>query len=93
VIVLAKCDEACTVTGSGKVVGPAGRKSLKLKRASRTLAAGVRARLRLRVSKRVARILRGALSRHRTVVARITISARDQAGNGRSITRKLKITR
>ncbi len=90
VVVRASCDEACFVVSSGKLRRSAGG-SFKLKRARRSLAAGVTGTLRLRVPKRAARAL-SASARKRKVVARIKITARDAPANTRSLARRVRIT-
>lgn len=83
----ASCDEPCRVTARGKLVlaGPHAKASaarrLKLRPANRSLAAGERATLRLRLTGKALRASLAALADGGTVKAKIVASAADPAGN------------
>jgi glucose/sorbosone dehydrogenase len=83
-----RCSERCRLTAGGRLrgVGP-------LKRARRTLAADRRQTVRLRMTRRRARQLRGALRRRGRVIAAVTVRARDDAGNERRVRRRARVRR
>jgi hypothetical protein len=60
---------------------------------ARFITSGETSTLRLRIAWKALRAIRRALGRHRHVVARLRIEARDAAGNATSITRTIALTR
>ena len=68
-----RCSKACYAVASGRLV--AAGKSYRLKAASRGLTAGRKRTLGLKLGKKARRAAAGALARHRSVSARITIVA------------------
>jgi Domain of unknown function (DUF1929) len=84
VMARASCDEACTVTGWGRL--RIGRRSYELGR-SRTPQASRSAVLKLRLSRRSTRALRRALQQRRQVTVHISLRAQDAAGNRSSLVR------
>jgi glucose/sorbosone dehydrogenase len=85
--VAATPDELATVRVSGRLRGVG-----RFRTARRQVAAGRRAVLTVRISRKTARELRRALRRKR-VIAALTVLARDAAGNQRRVTRRVKIAR
>jgi hypothetical protein len=83
-------DEAATVTVVGRVLLP-GAKAVELRRARRSLAAGGRAKLALKLSKKKLGAVRRALRRQRRLSARLSVTARDAAGNTRVSSLKLRL--
>jgi cellulase (glycosyl hydrolase family 5) len=81
-----RCSKACFATTSGRLVA-AGR-SFRLKPASRVLAAGRKRTLALKVPRKARLAAKSALSRHRSVSARITIVV--GAGSRKTISVKLR---
>jgi Domain of unknown function (DUF1929) len=84
VVARAGCDEACTLTGWGRL--RIGRSLYELGR-SQTPQASRTAVLKLRLSRRATRALRRALQQRRQVTAQITLRAQDAAGNRSSLVR------
>jgi hypothetical protein len=88
-----QCPQACTALGSASVSVPKTSKVLKSKRVKRTLAAGQRAKLKLKFAKKPARAIRRAL-RHRRLTATVSVTTRVKGSNTSSIStakRKVKL--
>jgi glucose/arabinose dehydrogenase len=83
-----RADEACRAVVGGRVRGVAG-----LRRVKRSLAAGRRAVITLRLGRRGVRRLRRALRRHRSLVVALRVRTIDAAGNRGTVTRRLRIHR
>src|SRR6185436_8496326 len=81
VVVTVGCSEACTATGTGTVSVPPASKVYRLGRATKSLAAGRPAKLKLKLSKKAQRAAKRALKRHKRVRARVTVTVTDAAGN------------
>jgi glucose/arabinose dehydrogenase len=75
VAVRAACSEACTLRASGSI--RIGRKRYRLRGARRTVARGVGAKLRLKLTRRTRTAVRRALRRKRRVRATIVVGAVD----------------
>jgi len=88
VFVAVEVDEASTVVARGTVAVPGGRK-VRTKETSRKLAAGEKATLKLRFSSQALRRLRRAFVKRKRLTARVTVTARDAAGNVRSAKRRI----
>jgi hypothetical protein len=84
-------NEAAVISAVGRVSLPGG-KVVQLRRAKRSLAAHARAKLELKLSRKSLAAVRRALHRHRRLPARISITARDGAGNVRVTKLKLRLT-
>jgi hypothetical protein len=82
-----RCGEACAYTG----VAMLGRR--KLGQVKKQLAAGVTAKLKLRLSRKAQGLLRNALARKRKVTVTLKSAAVDAAGNKRSASNKLVVKR
>jgi plastocyanin len=91
VLVAVEVNEASTVSAKGTVSVPGKSKVFRLKKASKQLAAGAKATLALKLSKAARRALRRALARRKKLTARLTVTARDSAGNARSAKRKIRL--
>ena len=80
----ARCDERCTVAADAKL--KIGRASglFKSSGATKALAAGKVAKLRLRFKGKSLRAIRGALAQGRRVLAKVTVRSNDAAGNASS---------
>jgi hypothetical protein len=83
-----RCDEACRVTVNSRL-----RRVRRLKARHRSLAADQRALVRVRMSRRVARRMRRALSRRGYVRVVVRVRAVDAVGNARVVTRRGRIRR
>ncbi len=81
-----RCTKACFAQATGRLLA-AGR-TFRLKSASRALAAGRKRTIALKLSKKARRAAARALSRHRSVSARITIVA--AAGSRKTLSVKLR---
>jgi hypothetical protein len=92
-VLRARCDEACTVRASARIKLPGARRSVALRRVTRSLAANARTRLKLKTSKRALRKLRRALRRKDRLGARLTVTAADPSGNRTVAKRKLRARR
>jgi plastocyanin len=91
VVLSVAANEAAVVNAVGRVSLPGG-KVVQLRRAKRSLAAHARAKLELKLSKKSLAAVRRALRRHRRLAARISVTARDAAGNVRVTKLKLRLT-
>ncbi|HEY6888019.1 MAG TPA: PQQ-dependent sugar dehydrogenase [Solirubrobacter sp.] len=81
-----RTDEACRATVSGRIRGVA-----RFETAHRSLVTGRRSVVRLRLSARGSRAMRGALRRHRVLTVTVTVRAADAAGNVARVTRKVRV--
>jgi len=88
VVVRVSCDQACTTTGSASVAVPGASKTYKFRKASKTLAGGASAKLKLKLSKKALSAIRRALRRGKRLKARVTVTA---VTSGVSSTAKLAI--
>jgi hypothetical protein len=88
-------DEAARLTAGGTLAITVARKSktYKLRSATTTAGAGQTRKLKLTIAKRTARAVRRALRRKRIVRARVTVTAKDNAGNLSSARRTIKARR
>jgi hypothetical protein len=93
VVVGVACNEPCTVVAGGTISVPGAARVFRLRRATRTLAAGARARIKVRITKRTRRALRRALARRRRVRARVTVRATDANNNARSVRKTVRARR
>jgi hypothetical protein len=85
--------EACQAVASGTVSVPGAARVFKLRTATRKLAKGVKAKLKLRVPKPALAAVRNALAHHRKVSARIVVRVTDKAGNAGTSRRSVKLRR
>jgi hypothetical protein len=82
IIVEASCPaEACSVRARGTLSLPGASKVYRIKSAARQLPRGGRAKLKLRLTSRVRRALGRALDKRKRIRARVSVTARDVAGN------------
>jgi len=91
VAVVVEADEASTVVARGTISVPGSSRIIRLKRASKRVAPGAKAKLELRLSKPKLRSLRRAFKKSSRLTARVTVTGSDQAGNRRSAKRKIKL--
>ena len=87
--------EACTAAASGSLTVPkvSASKRYKLKKVSKSLKAGEKGKLKLKLSKKVRNKAKRALRKRKKVSAKVTVSATDAAGNVTSKTLKIKLKR
>jgi hypothetical protein len=79
VVAYARCSERCAVSMSARL--RLGRRSYRLHRTTRTIAAHHRGKLRARLTRRAPRALRGARPSHRRARVGVALRARDGSGN------------
>jgi plastocyanin len=91
VLVAVEVNEASSVVAKGTVAVPGASKVIRLKQASKQLAAGAKANLKLKLPKQAPRAFGRALDRGRRLTAKVTVTAKDAAGNTRSAKRKIAL--
>ena len=91
VSVAVTCTERCTARATGKLVIADGRKSFKLKAASKTIAARNIATLRLALPKKARRAVRRALRKSEQVRAKLAIAVVDAVGTRRTKHRTVRL--
>jgi hypothetical protein len=91
-VVRAAMAERGTITASGSVSVPNSAKVYKLKRVTATVSPGAVVNLRLKLAKKDLRAVEKALRRYRRVNAKVTITARDMAGNIATKKRTIRLT-
>jgi len=79
VVAYVRCSVRCTVSAGGRLV--VGRRSIPMRRLTRRVQAGKRARIKVRLSRAGRRALVRRLRHHRRARVRIGLRARDAAGN------------
>jgi hypothetical protein len=93
VIVRASCDEACSLSALGTIAIVGQKTSLPLRPASGRLFRPGRRALRLTLSRAGTRRLGRLLERGKRVRAKVTVHARDRAGNASNATRTAAVRR
>jgi plastocyanin len=91
VAVVVETDEASTVVARGTISVPGSTRTIRLRKASRQVAAGAKVKLALRLSRPKLRSLRRAFKKRRRLTARVTVTGTDQAGNRRSAKRNVRV--
>jgi streptogramin lyase len=88
-------DEACTVSATGKLSVPAVKasKTYRLKKVTRSVAAGKAVRLKVKLRSSAVRAARRALKARKKVTARVTVTVADQAGNRTSKKLRIRVRR
>jgi glucose/arabinose dehydrogenase len=79
VVGLARCDEHCTLTMSGRV--RIGRRTFELRPVTKAAAARTRVKMKARLGRRATRAIRRALKRHHKVGIVVGLRGRDANGN------------
>jgi hypothetical protein len=85
--------EACTAVASGSVSVPGAARVFRLRPATKRVAAGRKANLRVRVPKKALAAIRGALQHQSKVTAKLAVRVKDKAGNARTRRRSVKLRR
>jgi hypothetical protein len=94
VVVVVECsNEPCTAAAKGTISVPGQAKLFRLKSATKRIARGGRARLKLKLSKKASRAVKRALKKRRKVRARISVAVKDAAGNGTIEKRTIRVKR
>jgi hypothetical protein len=91
--VTASISEAGALTASATVNTGGASKVYRFKKVSRSVGANVKTKLRLKLSKKNLRAVKKALKRGKRLKAKITVTARDKAGNARSQKATVKLKR
>jgi plastocyanin len=91
VFVRARVDEASAVVARAWVSVPRTGRSFRAKSVSRQLAARTTSKLGLALPRQALRAFRRALRKHTRLTARITVTAKDPAGNRSSAKRRVKL--
>jgi hypothetical protein len=92
-VLRAACDENCVMAASARLTVPGTSRTVKLRQTRRSLAAGAKTRLKLRTSRTVLKKLRRAFRHRSRLTARISVTAKDAAGNRSSAKRKIRARR
>jgi lysophospholipase L1-like esterase len=92
-VVVACPVEACTATARGKVVVRGSARRFKLRSATKQIAKGARATLKLRLQEKALTAIGRALGRGKRVTATVTVTARDAAGNATTKRRTIRLKR
>jgi hypothetical protein len=92
-VLRATCDQACALTASASLSVPGASKTYRLKSVKRSLTAGKRVTLRLKIGAKTLRAVKRALARRKTVRATVRLSARDADGDLRRSTHRIRIKR
>jgi hypothetical protein len=80
VIISATCDQTCALTASGSLSIPGASKTYRLRSVKRSLSAGKKVTLKLKLSKKVIRTAKRALRKHKRIRATIRLTAKNSAG-------------
>ena len=92
-VVTVQANESATVSAAARITVPGASRVLRLRKVSRKLAAGVSAKLKLRLSRKARVSVASAFTRSSRLRAKVTVAAIDAAGNRRSVSRSLKVTK
>ena len=85
-IAYTRCDELCTVRITGRL--KVGRRSQRLRTASKAAAAGKLMKVRVPLTRRAARVLRQALRSQQRATIVLAVRARDTTGNHSTLARR-----
>jgi hypothetical protein len=91
--VRAQMSEPGTLKASAKVSVPGASRVYAFKTVTRAVGANVRKRLRLKLAKQRLKAVKRALRRGKKLKARVTVTARDKAGNRRAQKATIRLTR
>jgi hypothetical protein len=89
--VLASMGEAGTITAGGTVSVPSLSKVYKFKTESVDATPGASVKLKLKLPKKALKAVKRALKRHKKLKAKLTITARDKAGNTKTAKRTVSL--
>jgi plastocyanin len=92
-VVSARVDERARLTASGRIAVPRASRVLRLRKVTRRAAANTRVKLTLRLSRKTRAAVISALAHRARLRARVTVVATDSAGNSRSSTRTVRVTK
>lgn len=90
-VISVRVDEKATVSAKARITVSGASRVVRLRKATRKLASGVRAKLKLRLSRKNRAAVASALARRSRLKAKVTVSAKDTAGNTRSTRRSVSV--
>ncbi len=90
-VISVRVDERATVTAKARITVSGASRVVRLRKATRRLDAGVRAKLKLRLSRKTRAAVSSALARRSRLRAKVTVTAKDAAGNARSRKRSVAV--
>jgi hypothetical protein len=85
--------EACVARASSRISLPGAARVFSVRSSARRIAGGERAKLVLRLGRRVRRSLRRKLERRRVLRQTVSVAARDEAGNAATARRVVELRR
>ena len=85
--------ESGTITVGGTITVPNSSKVYKLKRVAVAAKPGAATKIRLKLAKKGLKAVTRALRRRRSVKAKLTLTAKDLAGNTKTAKRTVRLTR
>jgi hypothetical protein len=80
IVLLVSCDQACSLSASGRISIRGTSKTYKLRSLKKSLAAGKRVTLRFKLSAKIFRAAKRALAKHKRVSATVNLIAKNAAG-------------
>jgi hypothetical protein len=89
----AQCDEACSLEASASVSVPTASKVFRLREVKRSLPAGKRATLKLKLSKKAVRAAKRAIRKRKRVIATVKARVANSARNASTARLKVRLTR
>jgi DNA-binding beta-propeller fold protein YncE len=93
VLITVSADVASTVTVTGSVAVPGATRTVRFTRTRARVAAGAQKALRLKLSSASLKLVRKGLHKHRSLNAKLTLSAKDAAGKTVVSHRSVRLTR
>jgi hypothetical protein len=93
VLVTVSADVASTLTVSGSVSVPGASRTVKFTQTRVKLGAGAQRTLKLKLSRKALKLVSKALHKHRSLKARVTVTAKDATGKVVTSKRTVKLTR
>jgi hypothetical protein len=91
VSVTVSCSEACAATATGTLSVPKASKAYRLKKTKKSIAAGGKVKLRLKLSTKARKAATRALKRHNRVKAKLKVTVADGRANKTSKRRTIKL--
>jgi hypothetical protein len=93
ILVTATADEAATLRATGTLSLPTKAKLFRLGPVTKKAAAQKRVTFKLKLSKKTLKAIKRALAKHKKVVVKVKVTAKDAAGNVGTATRKIRVKR
>jgi hypothetical protein len=92
-VVLARCNEQCTLRATLRLPGGSKRRTVGVKLGRRSVPSNRRVRVKLVLPRRARKAIRRALAKRRRVGVRVTVRAADRAGNVATARRRIVVVR